>query len=859
MRSVKVGWKAIAFWVSLAAVMPLWSEPVFAQVKIIRVKTIEELPPVSFSAKELLAQEGENSTITQVTGVRLNPTTEGLQVILVTPLEQKLQPSISSVEKNLVIDLPNAVLTLPDRQEFTATNPTAEIAQVTVKPLNASSIRVTITGSKQAPNAEVVPSKQGLVLNVSSQATAQTEASEMEVVVTATRTEERVEDLPRTVTVIDREEIEAQATGNNSLQDILNYSVPGYGAPDYTDRFNANLRGRTPQILVDGVPLGSNVSNITGLTSIDPNTVERIEVVNGATGIYGAGGSGGVVNIITRQPIEGFESTARLGVSAALGNLEGDSFAYELGYGIAGTEGIFDYNLNLATQFNNQFYDPQGDIIRQENSTFAGSERLNLLGKLGIALGEEQRLQFSVNHASDRREINYITDPITREIPDRQKIRALRVNQDYVDSRDPGNQNTIASVAYDNRAFLGNNRLQAQFSYLKIREDTIAFDYRGTGDEIFDGVYRFMTEGEVFNSNLQVETSLFQNAKLLVGADYKHEDNRSSIFTLDTEAYDASGGDIIQVSDEFAEASFSLSQLGLFAQIIWDVTDNFSVLGGIRQEFAQLSVDDYTTFEGDSIRGGDPSFDATVFNIGATFKATDNISLFANFAQGFSNPGFFVLNNLPDGSSVDRSLEDIQPQIVDSYEIGIRGQWQNLQAYLAAFYSSSELGSFFQEVAEDVFETIRAPERRYGIEAAVDWQLAETWKFGVGGNWTEGEFEDENGEFIAADSISVNPWKLTAYVEHQTTPNWRNRLQILYSGDRDRGFESGLDQGSVDDYATLDLISTLSLGEGTLSLSVENLLNEEYSAFPTQSLTAPDEDIALERGRRVSLTYSISW
>lgn len=852
-------WKAIAFWVSLAAVVPLWNESVVAQVKTTQVKTIAELPSVSLSAKELLAQEEENSTIAQVTGVKLNPTAQGLQVILVTPEGQKLRSSILPVENNLVIDIPNAVLALPDKQEFAVANPAAEIAQVTVKPLSANSIRVTITGAKQAPNAQIIRSQQNLVLSVTPQATAQTEESEMEVVVTATRTEERVEDLPRTVTVIDREEIEEQAKGTNSLQDILNYTVPGYGAPDYTDRFNANLRGRTPQILVDGVPLGSNISNITGLTSLDPNTVERIEVVNGATGIYGAGGSGGVVNIITRQPVEGFESTARLGVSAALGNLEGDSFAYELDYGIAGTEGIFDYNFNLATQFNNQFYDPQGDIIRQENSTFAGSERLNVLGKLGIALGEEQRLQFSVNHARDRREINYITDPITREIPGRQKIRALRVNQDYVDSREPGNQNTIASVAYDNSAFLGNNRLQAQLSYLKIREDAIAFDERGIENAFFDNVGRFISEGEVFNSNLQLEASLFQNAKLLVGADYKHEDNRSSYLFFDSEAYDASGGDILQVSDEFAEPSFDLSQLGLFAQIIWDVTENFSVLGGIRQEFAQLSVGDYTTFEGNNVRGGNPSFDATVFNIGASFKATDNISLFANFSQGFSIPGFFVLNDLPDGSSVDRSLEDIQPQIVDSYEIGIRGQWQNLQAYLAAFYSTSELGSFFQEVAEDVFETIRAPERRYGIEAAVDWQLAEQWKLGVGGNWTEGEFEDENGEFIAADSISVNPWKLTAYVEHQTTPNWRNRLQLLYSGDRDRGFESGLDQGAVDDYATLDLISTLSLGEGTLSLGVENLLNEEYSAFPTQSLTAPDDDIALERGRRVSLTYSINW
>jgi iron complex outermembrane recepter protein len=76
-----------------------------------------------------------------------------LQVILETLDGKKLQPSIASEEKNLTIDLPNAVLALPNREEYTATNPAEGIAVVTVKPIDATSIRVTITGETTVPTA----------------------------------------------------------------------------------------------------------------------------------------------------------------------------------------------------------------------------------------------------------------------------------------------------------------------------------------------------------------------------------------------------------------------------------------------------------------------------------------------------------------------------------------------------------------------------------------------------------------------------------------------------------------------------------------------------------------------------------
>lgn len=106
----------------------------------------------------------------------------------------------------------------------------------------------------------------------------------------------------------------------------------------------------------------------------------------------------------------------------------------------------------------------------------------------------------------------------------------------------------------------------------------------------------------------------------------------------------------------------------------------------------------------------------------------------------------------------------------------------------------------------------------------------------------------------------MQPWKLTAYIENQTTPTWSNRLQLLYSGNRNSAFEDGVDGVAIEDYITFDLISQLQLGQGTLTLAVENLLDSQYFPVYSQVLSGFNEtNYYAARGRRVSLTYSISW
>jgi len=334
------------------------------------------------------------------------------------------------------------------------------------------------------------------------------------------------------------------------------------------------------------------------------------------------------------------------------------------------------------------------------------------------------------------------------------------------------------------------------------------------------------------------------------------EDTEQPVAIFDPNVFDASEGLVFEQTDDRTWVPpINQRNLGLFAQLNWDVSDRFIVLGGLRHEQVGVNVDDFTTLAGDSIEGGDLDYDATLFNLGAVFYLNDDLNVFANFAQGFSVADVgLVLRSAPAGFSVETL--DPEAQRVDNFELGIRGGWDSIQASLVGFYNESELGTTFTAPGT----VVRAPERVYGIEAAIDAQLSDSWLLGGTISWAEGETDlDDDGNFDPLNGFRIAPIKLTAYVENQTLPGWRNRLQALFSGSRDRFEDETLfGQAAVDSYITLDYISSIQLGPGTLEVGVSNLLDTDY--FPVVSQIQTSElSNAAARGRTVRIGYSLTW
>ncbi|MBQ7163114.1 MAG: TonB-dependent receptor [Bacteroidales bacterium] len=125
------------------------------------------------------------------------------------------------------------------------------------------------------------------------------------IVVTGTRTEKRLSEVPVLTTVISQREVEK--AGTTSFLEALEDNIPGIVSEPNGVGNNLRIRGLNSRyilFLVDGERLvsegaGGNIN----LDQIDVNSIKRIEVVNGAaSALYGSNAVGAVINIITKEP-----------------------------------------------------------------------------------------------------------------------------------------------------------------------------------------------------------------------------------------------------------------------------------------------------------------------------------------------------------------------------------------------------------------------------------------------------------------------------------------------------------------------------------------------------------------------------
>jgi outer membrane cobalamin receptor len=131
-----------------------------------------------------------------------------------------------------------------------------------------------------------------------------------EVVVTATKTEQRPQDVTQSVTVITAKEIEK--SGATDVAGVIS-TTAGATVTDQGPLGSLqaiNLRGSSYQqvlVLLDGKRLNSGTAGGYDLSELPVplDAIERIEIVRGpASALYGADAVGGVVNIITKKPAQ---------------------------------------------------------------------------------------------------------------------------------------------------------------------------------------------------------------------------------------------------------------------------------------------------------------------------------------------------------------------------------------------------------------------------------------------------------------------------------------------------------------------------------------------------------------------------
>lgn len=217
------------------------------------------------TVKERVAQI-EAATV-QVTGVSLNPTETGLEIVL-QPAEGKLlqleSTRFRSEGTSLIADIPNAVLMLPEGGEFVAENPISDVARVQVVQQDVSNIQVTVTGNNALPDSEVVLKTGELAYSLYPEVddpdeeivvTGEQNSYRVPNATTATRMDTPLRDIPQSIQVIPQQVLEEQQV--IQLRDaVRNVSgvIEGSNFGNSGDAFL--IRGfLSNNILLDGIEL----------------------------------------------------------------------------------------------------------------------------------------------------------------------------------------------------------------------------------------------------------------------------------------------------------------------------------------------------------------------------------------------------------------------------------------------------------------------------------------------------------------------------------------------------------------------------------------------------------------------------
>lgn len=673
--------------------------------------------------------------------------------------------------------------------------------------------------------------------------------SNQTVVVTATRTNATKQDSPQTVRIISEEEISQQLHLTSDSSQILSNLLPSYSpSRQKMSGSGETLRGRTPLILIDGIPQ-SNPLRPTGREAhtIDFSMVEQIEVIQGANATNGVGAAGGVINLITKRPEPGsLNQHVEVQVTTPTSELDSDTLSYKTSYGVSGNSGDVDYLFSASLEDQGLFLDGNRNPVGVDNTQgdLMDSRSYNILGKLAYWIDDDQRLQFTLNHYNIEGHNNYVS-----VMGDRANGVVTTSERGTPEGDAPYNRVWTTGLSYDHYDLAG-MRLSAQVFYQDYEALFGATNSATFQDPAIAPVGTFYDQTMAATSKFGTKVSLTKDDLL--------NERLSLTGGFDT-LFDETEQYLYQTDRTYVPPT-EYTDLSPFLQAEFRLADSLLLSAGARYEYAKLKINDYQTVaanNGVTVEGGDPSFNETLYNVGAVWKPVDHWSLFANYSEGFSIPdvGRALRGISTPGQSVN-NIENLSPIVTDNIETGVRFENGRLAAELSYYESSSDFGSRLTEL-NDVFYMQRQETEIKGFEASVDYQFTEQHAGRLAYSRMQGRYDsNDDGNLDAKLSgLDVSPDRLTA----SWSANWTDSLSTFVQANY--AFDKTFDEPDreFDGYLLMDAAMGYQLPVGQVNIGVANLLDEQYVTYYSQSALVNDERYFAGRGRTVTFGYRVDF
>lgn len=665
-----------------------------------------------------------------------------------------------------------------------------------------------------------------------------------EVIVSAGRRVESLAETPSSVTVVNAKEIGALSTISPNIANILAFSVPGLGAStNQTGNSGQTLRGRNLLVLIDGIPQSTPLrAGGRDIRSIDPSVIERVEVIKGATAIYGNGADGGLMNYITKTP----KTDRKIGGYSQLsltGNTRGDStLGFRASQQLYGRVAKFDYVVSGMYEKTGVYRDPKGLVISPDYG-LGETKIYNAFAKVGYNFNASERIEAMYNYYSSNQHSAYVAKAgVYGESP------AIGVwgTRKGIDEGTRYNHN--ANIQYTNKNIIGRTSLTANVylqDFWTVYSNSESFF--GSGQSAIISTKK----GFRLNLNTPFTISSKLSGDVTYGVDILNDKTEQNL-----------------VDGRSWVPRINMNNLAPYAQLTTQWFDYLNLKTGLRAENIKMDIADYATLATGpdgagsiNVTGGKLDYNAFVFNAGLRYSKYKRFNPFVSYSQSFS---IFDLGRILRAAN-ENTVAGLQtePIIVNNYEVGFSSALGPLNVSAAYYYSTSKLGSNLLLV-DGKYVAERLPERVWGYEFQVDYQV--TNNFVLGGNYAfvegkgdkdgDGNFNGPTDKYL--NSNRITPVKIATYARYNKA-RFNADLNWLYVGKRDRFApnEKGvypIGEGPIESYNTFNLSLGYKITESLKAdLGIENLLNTVYYPAIAQ-FYGTAIDYRRGNGRRFNLT-----
>lgn len=666
-----------------------------------------------------------------------------------------------------------------------------------------------------------------------------------EVVVSGSRSEQSIEDLPMTIDVINAADIEQGQIHDirDAVKNIPNVSVRrapvrfGFASGGDTGRdgnagFNIRgLDGNRVLMMVDGIRVPRSYSfnvNSFGRDTLSIDLVKRIEIVKGpASVLYGSDGIAGLVNFITHEPEDFLKDGKTIGGRASTSYSGGDKGIGASATIAARASEVLDLQLTVASN-HSEALDNKGSnntlgVTRTTPNPQTDTGN-SLLAKAVLRPTAGQKHVLTFEHVDKKSVYDLLTSARTATVLSTDGFSTMDRNRLTWDAK----YKLDAAVA---------DNLQTVLSYQDAKSREFAKETR-TGAiplRTRDTHYQERTLQASIQADKIIRPVGQWVQKLTYGVDY----TRAKIRNLQTGV--APTAPETYPVKRFPDTTESSAALYVQDELI---SGDWSLTPGVRID--HFSID--ASQAGFTATPVSLSGSAVSPKFGVLYRATPQWSVFGNYASGFRAPNAGQVNAFFENVAQNyRTIPNpnLKPEKSKNLEFGVRGKLEQLTLETAAFYGrfnnliqdNATISGNMTVANPTIFQSINidnATISGFEIKGSMDWG-----RLGDGRLSTPFSYGETRGTVknTGRPLDTIDPAKLALGVKYETT-GWDVRLDASHHSAKkfsDIGTQqigtgvTAAPQFAVPSATTVDLSGQWRISKAVrINAAIVNLTNKKY-------------------------------